>query len=129
MERRCAGRRAEKRFFRSVNLMQSKQSCTLTHLPNDALDILERDSLVVGPDDEFEQIVSEYFKDHAHVGTVHASDFKIVQQLNGFVSFRVFGIGFSNLSINRILATGNQVDEEVLLTHFNNLISSSAVSV
>lgn len=39
----------------------------LTHLSDDELDIVDRDSLVVGSNDQLQQVVSQHLKHHADI--------------------------------------------------------------
>ena len=49
------------------------------HLLHDKFDIVEGDALVVASYDEFKQIVTQHFENHANVGAIHTADFKVVQ--------------------------------------------------
>ena len=49
------------------------------HLFHDKFDIVERDALVVAANDEFQQVVTQHFENHANVGAVYTADFKVVQ--------------------------------------------------
>ncbi len=50
----------------------------LSCLPHDDLDVVQGNPLVVAPDDELEQVVTEDLEDHAHVGAVDTAYLEVV---------------------------------------------------
>ena len=71
--------------------------CSVTHLSCDALDISKGDALIIGADDELEEVVPQDLKHHAHVSPINAADLEVVQQLNCLVTFWIIFVGLSNL--------------------------------
>ncbi len=68
-----------------------------THLSHDDLDIFERDSLIVAPNDELEEVVSQHLEDHTDVGAVDTANFEVVQELNTSFTESVRFVAFANL--------------------------------
>ena len=69
----------------------------LEHLPHYQLHVLERDPLVVAPDDELEEVVAQHLEHHAHVSAVNAADLEVVQQLHAPLAVRVHGVALPDL--------------------------------
>lgn len=70
---------------------------TRPHLFHNNLDISQRDSLVVAPDDELEKIVSQHLEDHADVSSVDAADFEVVQKLDTSLSVGIHLVALTDL--------------------------------
>lgn len=69
----------------------------VAYLPCDALDIGERDALVVRTDDKLEEVVPQHFKYHAHMSPIDTTDLEVIQKLNCLVTFWIILIRLSNL--------------------------------
>ena len=61
------------------------------------LDILQRDPLVVAPDDEFQKIVTQDLEDHADMSPIHTTDLEVVEELNTALAESIFLITLTNL--------------------------------
>lgn len=72
--------------------------CSVTHLSRDALDISKGDALIIGADDELEEVVPQDLKHHAHVSPINTADLEVVQQLHCLVTLWIIFIRLSNLS-------------------------------
>ena len=72
-----------------------------THLLHDDFDIVQRNTLIVAPDDEFEEVMSEHLEDHAHVGPVDAADLEVIQQLYAALSVGIFLVAQTDLETNK----------------------------
>ena len=69
----------------------------LEDLFGDHFDIGYRYATIVGTYDQFQEIVSEHFEDHAHVCTVDARHFEFVQELNAFETEGIRWIALANV--------------------------------
>ena len=69
----------------------------LEHLPHYQLHVLERDALVVAPDDELEEVVAQHLEHHAHVSAVNAAYLEVVQKLHAPLAVRVGRVALSDL--------------------------------
>ena len=70
---------------------------TFEYLLGDWLYILQRYALVVGVDDQLQQIGAQHLEYHTDVRTVRTGDEKIVDQLYDFIAVLVLRIGGSHL--------------------------------
>ena len=68
-----------------------------SHLFHNKFDVVQRNTLVVWPDDEFEEVVAEHLEDHADVSAIDAADLEVVQQLDTPRPERILFITLSNL--------------------------------
>ena len=69
----------------------------LEDLLGDQFDVGYRYTAIVGTYDQFEEIVSEHFEDHADMGAVDACDFELVQELNAFQTVGIRWVTLANV--------------------------------
>lgn len=69
----------------------------MDYLFHDQLDIVQGNALIVAPDNEFEEIVSQDLENHAHVGAIDSVYLEIIQELDTALAIFVFLITLADL--------------------------------
>lgn len=87
-------------FCSLLPIRDPRQHVTLSsvsHLPCDALDVGERDALVVRADDKLEEVVPQDLKHHAHMSPIDTADLEVIQKLHCLVTLWIILVRLSNL--------------------------------
>ena len=65
---------------------------SLKDLSGDTPDIFIGNPFVVGPDDQFQEVVSQDFEDHTDMSSIDSSHPKVIQELDYLLSKRIIRI-------------------------------------
>lgn len=79
-------------------IAKKSNALSITHLTHDNLDIIDRNPLIVWPNNQFEQVMSEHLEHHANMSAVCAFNFEVVKKLHNGMTSSVSLITLSNTS-------------------------------